>query len=281
MDHKLNKKICFAVLVHENKEQIKQLLSNIKHYCPNSFVVLYNGGNDPSLCANLNVDVCPFSKKLHYGNLSQYFIETMEWLEDIECEYDYLINIDSDALFFRTGFEEFIEEQMQDADYMAVRLRVPDKDWTCGKSFKKDKSRWSPFFSTNTFLGVFNVGQVFSKVVVEALINYEKKAELRTALRETTVFGIEEIVFVNLINELGYTMKAYPDNVGEKLIRFRPYLTRSELIACIIKKEGWLAHPINRNTSDPARTFIHELQFGKGKTVAKKRTQPISRTFSF
>ncbi|RXI98197.1 hypothetical protein DS745_17825 [Anaerobacillus alkaliphilus] len=257
------RKICFAVLVHENKELIKQLILNINHYCPNSYVVLYNGGKNSNLCTDLNVPVCPTSKQLKYGNLAMYFVETMEWLEEIELEYDYFINIDSDALFFRKGFEEFIEEQMQDADYMAVKLRIPDKNWTCGKSFIKEKDTWKPFFSVSSFLGVFNVGQVMSKALVKEFVNYEKKVELKTALTETTVFGIEEIVFVNLANELGFKLKNYPEEVGQRLIRFRPYFTKSELIECIQLNEGWLVHPVKRKLNDPARNYIYDLQYGE------------------
>ncbi|MCT8140355.1 hypothetical protein H1D32_23235 [Anaerobacillus sp. CMMVII] len=278
------KKICFALLVHENRELVEQLIANINYYCPNSHIVLYNGGNKPNLCEELGVQVCPTSKKLKYGNLSSYFFETMEWLDEINLNYDYFINLDSDVLFFRKGYEEFIEEQMKDADYMGVKLRIPDKNWTCGKSFKKDIQRWEPFFCTKPFWGVFNVGQVMSKELVKALLEYEKLISLKNALEETDVFGIEEIIFTNLANELGFKMKSYPDDCGEKLIRYRPHFKVKELSKCLSKKVGWLAHPIHRTKWDPAREFIYELQsrnINDQKSLIDKNNKNKRQSYSF
>jgi hypothetical protein len=283
MAEQAKKKICFALLVHENQELVEQLISNINYYCPNSHVVLYNGGNNPNFCKKLHVPVCPTSKQIKYGNLSTYFLETMEWLDEIGINYDYFINLDSDVLLFRKGYEEFIEEEMQDVDYMGVKLRIPDQNWTCGKSFKKDAHRWEPFFPTTSFLGVFNVGQVMSKHLVKAFLNYEKKELLKTAFKETKVFGIEEIVFANLANELGFKMKSYPEDHGEKAIRYRPYFNEKELTMFLQKNVGWLVHPINRKKNDPARNLIYDRQCGKIKEIQPNDTnsRKKSRSYSF
>ena len=44
----------------------------------------------------------------------------MEWIEELGIEYEYFINIDSDALFIKDGYEEIRPKQMKDTDYMAV-----------------------------------------------------------------------------------------------------------------------------------------------------------------
>ena len=54
-----------------------------------------------TLCEGLGVPVCPSSRKLEYGYTAIYFLETMEWLEEMGIEYKYFINIDSDALFIQ------------------------------------------------------------------------------------------------------------------------------------------------------------------------------------
>ncbi|OIJ10775.1 hypothetical protein BKP35_13175 [Anaerobacillus arseniciselenatis] len=259
--NKDKKKICFALLVHNKQELVEQLIENIKCFCPNSTIVLYNGGDDPSFASNLNIPICPTSKKLNYGNLASFFIETMEWIEEIGIEYDYFINLDSDVLFFRKGFERFIEEQMTDSDYMGVNLHLPDSSWFCGEKFKKDITRWKPFFCVDPIWGVFNVGQVFSKKLVKSLVQYEMKELLKKAIEETPVFGIEEIVFVNMASELGYNIKNYPTETYLQMIRFRPYFTIRELAKCINKYEKtWFCHPIKRIENDTARQLIYRLQ---------------------
>ncbi len=101
-------KICFAILAHNNREVVKELINNVRFFCPNSTFVLFNGGEDPSLCDDLGVPVCPSSRKLKYGYTTIYFLETMEWIEELGIDYEYFINIDSDALFIKDGYENII-----------------------------------------------------------------------------------------------------------------------------------------------------------------------------
>lgn len=46
--------------------------------------------------------------------------EVMKWLIDSKYEFDYLINLDSDCLFAKQGFEQFIEKEMNNSDYMGL-----------------------------------------------------------------------------------------------------------------------------------------------------------------
>ncbi|MCQ6282721.1 hypothetical protein [Bacillus sp. EB600] len=59
--------ICFAILVHEDRELVNQLINNVRYYCPKSAFDLYNGGNDATLCDGLGVPICTSSRKLKHG----------------------------------------------------------------------------------------------------------------------------------------------------------------------------------------------------------------------
>lgn len=252
--------ICFAILVHDNRELVKQLIDNIRYYCPNSIMMLYNGGEDPTLCDGLGVPVCPSSRKLERGWTTVYFLETMEWLEKQGIEYNYFINIDSDALFIRKGYEEFIQNEMKDTDYMAVKLRIPEEDWYIGNELKKDIHRWEKLFNLHPFYGIFNVGQVISRPLVKALLELEKKEKLKAALSETVSFGSDEFFFVNLAKELGFKMKKYPNETDEEMIRYRPFFTLEEMIHYLTATPNtWLCHPVIRDQQDPVRKFILHL----------------------
>lgn len=142
-DHSRNK-ICFAILAHNRREVVFDLLDNIRCYCPNSSVVLYNGGDDPELCKGLGYPVCPTSRKLDYGVTAIYMLEVMEWLEDIDYSYDILINLDSDVLFAREGFEQYILNEMNDKDYMGVCTKIPDDDFYCLVQLRQEIDQWIP-----------------------------------------------------------------------------------------------------------------------------------------
>jgi hypothetical protein len=267
------KKICFALLVHDKKELVKQLIENIYFYCPNSSIVLFNGGEDPALCEHLNVPVCPTSRKLEYGYTTIYFLEAMEWVEENGIDYDYFINIDSDVLFIHKGFEEFIASQMSDTDYLGVGLR-PDDSWVPGMEFKKDIERWHGFFCVYPFYGVFNVGQVFSKKLVKELVSYPLKESLKKALIETPAFGTDEIVYVNLAKELGFKVKSYPKEL-EHVIRYRPHFSIDEILKMLhTETYNWLCHPIYRNEAEPIRQLILAIQNKESNQNYRKEEYP-------
>jgi hypothetical protein len=250
-------KICFSILVHDDKELVKQLIENVRYHCPNSAIVLYNGGNEPTLCDGLGVPVYPSSRKLNRGWTTIYFLETMEWLEEMGIDYEYYINLDSDVLFFRKGYEEFIQSEMKDTDYMAVNLRTPEPNWFVGRELRKDIHSWGKLFNVNNFLGIFNVGQIISRPLVKELLEPERNKLIKKILAETPTWGSDEILFVNMAKDLGFRLKSYPYNVGYSTIRFRPHFSLNEMLSRLNHiQTGWLCHPIVRNKNNLARKLI-------------------------
>jgi hypothetical protein len=266
-----DKQICFAVLVHNNKDVVIDLLDNIKFYCPNSKVVLYNGGDDPELCKELEIPVCPTSRKLQYGVTAIYLLETMKWLEKINLEYDFLINLDSDALFVREGYEQFIYEQMKNKDYMGVDTKPLESNNFCGIQFKKEYNLWEPLFGTISLYESFNVGQVFSKRLVNSLLISGHFQILMENLNKTKAFGIDEIAYVTMVKMLGFDLHAYPKSTGNS-IRYRPHFHLDETVSLLYKNQNaFLLHPIHRNMKDETRAFINSMlkqkfQFEKEKS---------------
>jgi hypothetical protein len=254
-------KICFAVLLHNKREIAQDMLDNIRVYCPNSSVVLYNGGMDPALCNNLGYPVCPTSRKLNWGLTAIYMLEVMEWLEQIGFEYDYLINLDSDALFLREGYETFIEQAMKDADYMGVDVFIRDRNWFCGVQLRKEWKLWEPLLLTNKFLGAFNVGQVFSRRYIQRLLTYVQFKQLKWNLLHTKALGVDEIVYVMMAERIGFKPKSYPMETG-RAVRYRPHYKYREIIDLINKNpHSYLLHPVKRNMKDEARALIRSLMW--------------------
>lgn len=252
------KNICFAILVHENREAVKDMLDNIAYFCPNSSIVLFNGGDDLHLCDSLNYLVCPTSRKLEYGITGTYILEVMEWLERIKFDYKYIINLDSDALFAKEGFEQFVIREMmnKNADYMGVDVRVPRKSWWCGKCIRPEWKNWQPLFDSDDFLGCFNVGQIFSKRYVKRLLKYKKFDQFRKTLYHTKVFGIDEIAFVTMARTLGFNPKKYPRQVSRS-IRYRPHFSCEEIKDYLKNHpKAYLFHPVERDMKNEVRTFI-------------------------
>ncbi|WP_462413311.1 hypothetical protein [Neobacillus sp. Marseille-QA0830] len=250
------------------------MIRNIQYFCPKSSIVLYNGGEDPELCEGLNLLVCPTSRKIVYGLQAIYLLEVMRWLEDINFDYDYLISLDSDALFARRGFEEFLFNYMEGKDYLGVDAGYRGEDWPTAKCAKYEWEPWKNIFLSERFtnLGVFNVSQTFSRQLVKKILSFEEIGTVEKNLNETTIWSIEELVFVNLVKRLGVGIHTYPrdphftpethDAYDGITIRYRPHFTKEEIIHCIndpLYSTCYLFHPIHREMSDGARSFIRSL----------------------
>jgi len=253
------KKICFAILAHEKKTVLKDMIANIRYFCPNSSIVLYNGGNNPKLCKNLGYPVCPFSRKLKWGNIALYMLDVMQWLKDTEYPYDYLINLDSDSLFAKKGFEKFVISEMKNADYMAVRAKIYSNKWFPGQEMRRKWSKWQPILSSDYFLGCFNVGQIFSRDLVEKILSYKKINKVRTYISKNGTFALEEILYVTLAKTLGAEIKSYPQKVA-RYIRPHPYFTYYGISKSLSKNSKcYLIHPVRRTMNDKARKYIRHL----------------------
>lgn len=222
--------------------------------------MLFNGGNDPNLCNGLGFPVCPASTPLYWGNIAPVFLHVMEWLEGMNYEYDYLINIDSDALFAKKGYEEFIHSEMEGFDYMAANLRDPEWNWYPGQTMNNEWwSSWHLIFNTPWYKGCFNNAQVFSKKFVQEKLKFSKLDQIKRKLLETRVTAIEEMIFATLSVTLGIRSKSYPDHV-QAWNRFRPYFAEWEIRSGIENQmDCYLIHPVNRYIHDGARVYIRSL----------------------
>jgi len=186
-------------------------------------------------------------------------LEVMQWLVDIQYDYDYLVNLDSDCLFARRGFEQFINTEMKDKDYMGVRVRVPTNKWIPYQNFQKDWETWKSVFNRDDLRGCFNVGQTYSKKLIDRIVSISSKYQIKQKLLQTRSKGIVEIVFVSLAFKLGFNPQPYPQDVGGS-IRYRPHYTANELKTDLKSNpRHYLFHPIYRSMKDETRVWIRNL----------------------
>lgn len=252
------RKICFAILVHNRRDAVVDLMDNIRCYCPNSSIVLYNGGDDPKLCKDMGYKVCPTSRKLKYGVTAVYMLEIMEWLEEIDFRYDVLINLDSDVLFAREGFETYILNEMRDKEYLGVGTKIPDDDFYCLLQLRQEIDQWKPLLGEEPYRESFNVGQAYSRSLVQRFLNYKNLSLLRKNLRATRSFGIDELVFATMAERLGSKLHAYQEEVADT-IRYRPHYPLDETILTLNEQDKcFMFHPIYREMANETRAFIRE-----------------------
>ena len=168
--------ICFALLAHTNEEVLANQVANVQKYNPGCKIVLYNGGTDPEFGKTVSVPICPYSRPLQKGKLGHFLLGIMRWLEESGDEYDYLVNLDSDILFIRPGYEEALDREMSGSDCMGINMglqRSPEEvmHWYPGQTMWNEWDRWQPFFQTDYFCGCLNVMQVYRRDTVHRMMH--------------------------------------------------------------------------------------------------------------
>lgn len=243
--------IYFAILAHENEDILSEQIKNVRYFNPNSKIVLYNGGTNKQFGVNQNIPICPYSRPLRWGHTSPYFFNVMKWLEEINTEYDFIVNLDHDVLFIKPGFEQFLEEVMQSYDCMGPYLQIHyspnhNPSWFPGVTMWREWDKWKDFFQTNYFYSYFNPGQVYRHSIVKQMlsgINIEKLEELWST---TNVIALDEMLFITLAISQGAKYREYPWSFeeGKNYVIDTGSINFDKIKEALTKPDFYWIHPI-------------------------------------
>jgi hypothetical protein len=203
----------------------------------------------------------PSPRRLFYAKVTPFFFDMFEWLLRDEIEFDYAINLETDMLFIRRGFENFIADFMSDCDYMAPRFaRFTSKrsKWRPIRSLRPELPKWFQLFGFDHTNEGFSPGQVFSREFVEQLLNHPSYTDVCQLIRENQSFTLQEVLFPTLVDFLRLRGQGYPPE-AETTIRYRPYLALSGVRKALAETDSYFVHPVRREMDNPARVFIRSL----------------------
>ncbi|NQX57901.1 hypothetical protein [Paenibacillus qinlingensis] len=179
----------------------------------------------------------------------------MHWLEETNIEYDYLINLDSDVLFIKPGFELFIEEVMDGYDCMGAHMQIQrsmhdNPQFYPGVTLWNEWHRWQPFFQTNYFVRYFNPAQVYRRPIVRKMLAETNFIQLEQLLATTDTFAMEEMLYATLAMKYGGKCREYPWNYDESLqyVRTVKPISFDEMKAAKIAPHYYWIHPVKRET---------------------------------
>ena len=263
--------ICFAISAHTCRECLEDLLANIRHFCPGSVPVVYNGSDDPSLFEGISAPVCPYSRKIAWGRLDGYVLATMAWVVQEGLDFDFFVTLDSDALFIQHGYESLLERELADSEYMGVDFRSvydPSMPWVPGQTAWEEWGHWGPLLGVDHPYGAFSVAQAFRRSLVERIVAHPRLEAIMAAMQLSQVFALEEVLFPTLAVALDARPKRYPPIYSLSVVFRRGDPFTLQEAQFLRKVPGChLLHPVERHMQDPVRTWIREMA-GYGKTRA-------------
>ena len=256
------KTIIMVILAHNDPTSLSDLVKNTRHFCPRAKLMLYNSGVDYSLGSGLDLEILPISRPQRYAKITPFFFDVFEWLVQNGVTYDYVINLETDMLFIRHGYEEWVKSEMFGYDYMApnlVKFVSPKSKWRPYKSIRSELSDWYNFFGFKYVHGAFSPAQIFSQRYVERMVNHKQYQELKSLVAENKSNTLQEILFPTLPDALGLAAKSYPLEL-KPIIRYRPYQAISGIKRAINTLQAYFVHPVRREPENAARLLIHSLQ---------------------
>jgi len=251
-----------VILAHDDVSALSDLVENVRCFCPNVRLVLYNSGTNPDFGKGLDLEVLPVSRRQLYAKITPFFFDVFEWLMKNSVMYDYMINLETDMLFIRHGYESWISSTMSGYDYMAPNLVkfVSEKSkWRPYRSLRPELPDWYAFFGFEYVHGAFSPGQVFSRNFIESIVNHNRYPDLKRLVATNKSFTLQEILFPTLPDALGLAGRSYPIKL-KPIIRYRPYQGVSGIVRAINTLEAYFVHPVRRENDNAARTLIHSLQ---------------------
>ncbi|UOE92705.1 hypothetical protein [Alkalihalobacillus sp. LMS39] len=259
--------IYFAILAHKNEEILKRQIENIQYFNPESKVVLYNGGTDKRFGNSLNINICPYSRPLKYGNLVPFMIDVMKWVEETGVTYDYFVNLDHDVLFIKHGFESFLDKMMSGYDCMGPHFLIHNTpfdypDFGPSITMWREWQRWQPFFKTDYFARFFNPGQIYKPGIVKRMLEGVNRNRLEALLSSTEVFALEEMFFPTLAMTEGAKIRGYPWNFEQSLefVRHLGNITKDEVRKAREQPFYYWIHPIKEEKLEEMSQWILELE---------------------
>jgi hypothetical protein len=268
-----------AILAHDHRSALEDLIDNVRFFVPEAEVVVFNGGADGALTAGLDVDVCPYSRPLRLGNLVRFHWGVFRWLEERRKAFDFLVVLDSDQLFVRQGFGEFLERAMATSEFMAGGYldAAPGwyREWNEVRRINYSwRRRWRPLYGVPYPAWGFNPGTVFRQEFMERASRFPNTQRIVELAARSRLYGIEEFVHATMAKRLGCNPLRHPGSLG----LLNGYPSRETFERCLEDPNVFLLHKVHMELAAPDRRIIRDLRQGRSPDLAQLLdTQPDQR----
>ena len=240
------------VLAHDRPGTLRDQVANLRLTSPGCEVVVFNGGTDPHLLDDLDVEQCSASTPLRHRHLARFHGLALEWVGGRDRGIGHLVALDSDVLALRPGFAERLADR--GADYLATGLSpvLQGTPWVPGRRFLRAWPHWQPMFGTEHPGGCFNPVQVFGRRYVDGFSAWPHREQLLLRLAATRVEALEEIVWPTLAHALDLRAERLPGGRAMQLRRHAP----TELARHLEDTDEFFVHKVGAGLDDPDRKQV-------------------------
>lgn len=271
-------KVLLAVLAHESRRCLADLLANARAFVDPVDIVVYNGGPHPGLLDGLDATPCPGAVRLYRGNLVPFHAAVMRFAESRGIGYDHLITLDSDMLFVKQGVAAFLDGVMGDTEFMAAGYLRSD-DWCRERMPRLRRFEaswplwWRRVFGDTPASWAHNPGMVFRRSAVQRIVAWPELDRMLRISGRSRLHGVEEFVYPTIADRLGCRPLRHPEQSGNHpepvdIPALHEYLASP---SCY-----WI-HKVPLDIGDPVRKEVRELQEGRAPARSADPVRPSVR----
>lgn len=261
--------LVLALLVHNARPALDDLIANLHAFAPEAEVVVFNGGTDASLLDGVDARPLRCSRPLTYGNSSPFHINTFRELAGDGLDYDRIVTLDGDVALLRGGLEAGLRRIMGPAEYMAARFTAVDEDRRDEniRRYGFQAGSWRRLLAVDRLYRGFNPAQVFARPFVERILAHPHIDAIEAHLDRARLYGADELVWASLAAGLG----AHPiGNPGERALVTRVHST-DELRGYTEDPDVFFVHKVLMDVGARDRTFVRNLWSGRDEPLRPPR----------
>jgi hypothetical protein len=225
-------------------------------------LVLFDSGSG-ALKRSTELETIPASRPLRYAKIGACYLDIAEWFVE-RGRVGGWTNLETDMLFIRPGFTNWMLEHLRSADYVAARFGPvpPGSRWRPARSLRAEgRTRLLDLLGGDQLYGAFSPGQVFSAAFSERIVGDPRFSEIRAFAqlneRDGGAYSLQETIFPTAAMAWGMRVGSYPES-GRFANRYRPYFGVSGTIRARADADVFFVHPVRRSPSDPARQALVE-----------------------
>jgi len=277
-----------ACLVHESRECVIDLVRNLHHLDPGSMILLYNGGADAELLANVSWDrynavVHPRPRRMKWGWLHDFALDCMRFgLESMP--FDTMTIVDSDQLGLRAGYAEHLAGWLAGRDGIGMLGSVQAPAQAADRRTPlappaahamREIDLWRPYL--RRFEGgeakfvhwTFWPTTVFTTEAARRLLEMWADPMLARIIERTKIWASEEVILPTLVALSGLKVDVNP--CRHDYVRYRVRYSTAQLDAGMANPQVFWAHPIPRRLDDPLRAHVRR-KLGDYRPAPERQT---------
>ena len=266
----------FACLVHERMECVVDLVRNLRSLDPDSTVLLYNGGPNPSLLnsptiARSGACVHPRPKRMAWGRLHEFAIDCLR-TATTELAADTITIVDSDQLAIRAGYSALLERHLAGAHHVGLfgnmaHRQGPDTRIPPARTWFEEIDLWRPLLRSfadgeaKFLYWCFWPSTVFTAAAARELVRlWDRDATIRTRLDRSRVWATEEVLLPTLVALLGFEIARNP--AVDTYVQYGRTYTDADLHNALNTSDAYWIHPVPRQYDHPLRAAVRRHHGG-------------------